>query len=344
MTTQPASPSRRQLAALAAVAAVAAGSVLVAACGSGGSSTPSGRSAAGITVGLITKTNANPYFVAMKEGAERAAKAEGVTLMAEAGDYDGDNSGQVTAVENMVTAGVKGIMITPNDPKAITPILARARQQGVVVIALDTPPDPSSSVDALFATNNFHAGILTGQYAKAAMAGKSAKIAMLDLAPGVTVGIQRHDGFLQGFGIKDGDPSIVCEQDTGGDLAKGQTAMENCLEKSAGINVVYAINQPAALGAYTALREAGKDRSTIIVTIDGSCTGVKAVQAGQISADAQQYPLKMASEGLQAIVRSAKTGKKPSGDTDTGVNLITAKALSGVTSKDVSFGLAHCWG
>jgi fructose transport system substrate-binding protein len=293
---------------------------------------------------LITKTDANPYFVAMTEGAERAARAGGVNLMTAAGAYDGDNSGQVTAVENMVAAGAEGIMITPNDPKAIAPILERARQQGVVVISLDTPPDPPSSMDALFATNNVNAGVLVGQYAKAAVAGKPAKIAMLDLAPGVSVGIQRHDGFLQGFGIKDGDPSIVCRQDTGGDQAKGQTAMENCLEKAPGINVVYAINQPAALGAYTALKEAGQDRSTMIVTIDGSCTGVKAVQAGQIAADAQQYPLRMATEGLQAIVQYVKTGKKPSGYTDTGVNLITDKAPSGVISRDVSFGLAHCWG
>src|SRR5206468_9014922 len=68
------------------------------------------------------------------------------------------------------------------------------------VIALDTPTDPQSAVDALFATNNFDAGLLIGKYAKAAMGGKPAKIATLDLAPGITVGILRHNGFLTGFG------------------------------------------------------------------------------------------------------------------------------------------------
>jgi fructose transport system substrate-binding protein len=167
---------------------------------------------------------------------------------------------------------------------------------------------------------------------------------MLDLNPGITVGVLRHNGFLQGYGIKEGDPSISCTQYTAGDQAKGQTAMENCLQKDPGINLVYTINEPAALGAYTALKAAGKDKSTMIVSIDGGCTGVRAVQSGQIAATAQQYPLKMAGQGVDSIVAWAKGGKKASGYTDTGVNLITAKPQPGLDSKDVQFGLANCWG
>jgi ABC-type sugar transport system substrate-binding protein len=189
-------------------------------------------------VGLITKTETNPFFVKMKEGAMEEAKAKGAKLMSGAGKFDGDNAGQITALENMVTAGAKAILITPSDTKAIVPSIKKARDAGVLVIALDTPTDPQGATDALFATDNFKAGVLIGQYAKAAMAGKTAKIATLDLAPGITVGKLRHDGFLKGFGIKEGDPMIVCSQDTQGDQAKGQTAMENCLQKNPDIDVV----------------------------------------------------------------------------------------------------------
>jgi fructose transport system substrate-binding protein len=321
------------------IGGLAALSLLAAGCGSGAKG-----SGGDITVGLITKTDTNPFFVKMKDGAQKQAKAQGVKLMTAAGKFDGDNASQVTAVENMIAAGVKGIMITPSDTKAIVPSLAKARAKGIEVIALDTPPDPQSSADALFATNNLNAGILIGKYAKAALGAKPVKIAMLNLAPGITVGVLRHNGFLQGFGIKEGDPSVVCQQDTAGDQAKGQTAMENCLQKAPGINLVYTINEPAALGAYTALKAAGKDKTTMIVSVDGGCTGVKAVQSGQIAATSQQYPLTMASQGVDAIVSFAKTGKKASGYTDTGVNLIAAKQQPGVDSKDVSFGLANCWG
>src|SRR5450759_823053 len=119
---------------------------------------------------------------------------------------------------------------------------------------------------------------------------------------------------------------IVCAQDTHGDQTEGQTAMENCLSKNSSINLVYTINEPAAFGAYTALKNAGKEKDVTIVSVDGGCQGVQGVVDGKIAATSQQYPLKMASMGVEAIVKYAKDGTKPTGYTDTGVTLITDKA------------------
>ncbi len=306
-----------------------------------------------ITVGLITKTETNPFFVKMKEGAQAKATELGVKLLTGAGASDGDNEGQVTALENMVNAGAKGILITPSDTKAIVPSIKKARDKGVLVIALDTPTDPQDAVDALFATNNFNAGLLIGQWAKGAMGGKKPVIATLDLAPGITVGAQRHNGFLQGYGLAKAEPTssalvtsaeVVCTQDTHGDQTEGQTAMENCLSKNPDINLVYTINEPAAFGAFQAIKSAGKDKAITIVSVDGGCRGVQGVVDGQIAATSQQYPLKMASLGVEAVVNFAKSGKKASGYTDTGVTLITDKPQAGVDSKDSKFGVANCWG
>ena len=308
-------------------------------------------------IGLITKTETNPFFVKMKEGAAAAAKAKGAKLMSGAGKADGDNAGQVTAMENMIAAGAKTILITPSDSKAIVPSIQKARAKGVLVIALDSPTDPADATDALFATDNYKAGVLIGQYAKAALAamggGKSPKIITLDLFPGHPVGAQRHNGFLKGFGLPapdaksnelGKDAAVVCMADSFGDQAKGQTAMENCLQKVGDANVVYTINEPAAAGAFNALKKAGKEKAVIIVSVDGGCQGIKDVGAGVISATSQQYPLKMAAMGVEAGVEYAKTGKKPSGYTDTGVTLIAAKAMAGVASKDVAAGTELCWG
>jgi len=303
-------------------------------------------------IGLITKTETNPFFVKMKEGAQAAATKGGAKLLSGAGKTDGDNAGQVTALENMVAAGAKTILITASDSKGIVPALAKARAAGVMVIALDTPTDPASAVDALFATDNYKAGLLIGRYARKAMAGKKAVIAAMDYNPGQPVGILRHNGFLAGFGVKgitaktatQIDTDVVCSQNSFGDQAKGQTAMENCLQKNPDINLVYTINEPAAAGAYQALKAAGKEKDVIIVSVDGGCAGVRNVQAGVIAATSQQYPLKMASMGVAAGIAYAKTGKKVAGYTDTGVTLISDKAQMGVTSKDSKFGLANCWG
>jgi fructose transport system substrate-binding protein len=336
---------------------------LLGACGGSPSTGPSATqapapgapAASGQTiVGLITKTETNPFFVKMKEGAQAKANELVVKLMTGAGARDGDNEGQVTALENMVNAGAKGVLITPSDTRAIVPSIQKARDKGVVVIALDTATEPQSAVDALFATNNFDAGLLIGQWAKAFMGDKKPVIATLDLQPGITVGAQRHNGFLKGYGLaSNADPNssdlvnasaVVCSQDTHGDQTEGQAAMENCLSKNPNINLVYTINEPAAFGAYQAIKAAGKEKGITIVSVDGGCRGAQGIVEGRIAATSQQYPLKMAAMGVEALAKFARTGQKPSGYTDTGVTLITDKPQAGVESKDSKYGLANCWG
>ncbi|WP_375546802.1 substrate-binding domain-containing protein [Streptomyces gossypii] len=330
--------TRRTAACAASAALLLAG---LTACGEGAQA---GDDGGPVKVGLITKTDTNPFFVKMKEGAKKSAEKHDVELSTAAGKFDGDNEGQVTAVENMVAAGVDGIMITPNDSEAIVPALEQARDKGVLVLALDSPTEPKTATDALYATDNHKAGELIGEYAKARMKGKKAKIAMLDLAPGVAVGTLRHDGFLKGYGIKDSDPSVVCSQHTQGDRSKGQTAMENCLQKAPDINVVYTINEPVALGAYKALKSKGRAEDTLIVSVDGGCTGVEAVKSGKIAATSQQYPLVMAEQGVEAVVQHVEKDTDLKGYYDTGVNLITDDAVQGQAAKDSTFGLDRCWG
>jgi fructose transport system substrate-binding protein len=332
--------TRRRLS-LAVAALALVGSVAVAAVASAEAS----RNAAATKVGLITKTESNPFFVKMRQGARQEAKKQGAQLLTAAGKSTDDNASQVAAIENMVTAGAKGILITPSVAKAIVPAIKKARAKGVLVIALDTPTDPTSAVDALFATDNFKAGTLIGQYARAATKGKTVTIGMLDEHAGSSVGALRHNGFLKGFGIKNGDKQIACVANGGGNQPDSQTAMENCLQKNSDIDVLYTINEPSAAGAWTALKNAGKSAGDIvIVSVDGGCAGVRNVKGGIIDATSQQYPLRMASLGVAAVVRFAKTGKKVSGYTDTGVNLIAKTAVAGVPSKSVAYGLANCWG
>jgi fructose transport system substrate-binding protein len=304
-------------------------------------------------IGLITKTETNPFFVKMKEGAQAEAKKLGAKLLTAAGKADGDNAGQVTAMENMIAAGAKTILITPSDSKAIVPSIKKAREKGVMIIALDSPADPADATDALFATDNYKAGVLIGEYAKAAMGATPAKIVTLDLFPGHPVGAQRHNGFMKGFGLAAADAKsndlsktaeIVCMADSFGDQAKGQTGMENCLQKNPDVNLVYTINEPAAAGAYKALKAAGKEKGIVIVSVDGGCQGIKDTAAGIITATSQQYPLKMAAMGVAAGVEYAKTGKKASGYVDTGVTLIATKIMKDVDSKSTKVGMDLCWG
>ena len=301
-----------------------------------------------LSVGLITKQEANPFWVTMKEVAQDTAGDEGVELLTATGRSDVDFESQVAALRSMTERGAKGILIAPTDSQAVVPAIEEARRAGVTVIAVDTPTDPRSAVDALFATDNAAAGRLIGRYAraKAEEKGLEPRIAMLDLAPGILSGQLRHRGFLEGFGIADGAPQIAGSVDTEGDEAKGRTGMAQLLKRDPEINVVYTVNEPAAFGAAAALAEAGRDQDDVIlVSVDGGCDAIKdGVRPGRIDATSQQYPENMAREGVEAVVRSAEGGRKPSGYLNTGVQLITDDAADGVSSRDVAFGVRNCWG
>ena len=307
---------------------------------------------------LITKNNTNPFFVKMKEGAEAAAKKAGLDFQAYAGEKDGDAAPQITAIENCVAAGAKGILITPSND-SVGPALKAARAKGVLVIALDTPLADKDAQDMTFATDNFEAGTLIGQWAAKTLGdkAKTAKIAMLDInKDNISVDVARDTGFLKGFGIEvpdlkvmgsEKDARVIGHGSSDASPEGGQKAMETLLAKDPDINVVYTINEPAAEGAFQALKSAGK--TALIVSVDGGCPGVKNVAGGVIGATSQQYPLLMASKGVEAIVAFAKDGKKPDASKgltffNTGVNLVTDKPVDGVKSIDSKKGTELCWG
>lgn len=319
-------------------AALATGALVLGLTACGGSGSDS------IKVGLITKTDSNPFFVKIREAAKAKAEADGAELVAMAGAFDGDNEGQVTAIENMVGQGVKGILITPNSSTGVLDAIKKARDAGVIVIALDTATDPEDAVDATFATDNKAAGVAQGKWVKAALGNTPPQVVMLDGTPGGTVDTFRHDGFLEGFGITNDSPEIVGQENTNGDQTKAQTAMENILQRAPGINALYTINEPAAAGAYQAIQSANRVDQITIGSIDGSCTGIADVKSGKIGATVLQFPAKMAELGIDAVVKYAKDGTKPSGFNDTGSQLVTDKPFPGIESKDTAWGEQNCWG
>ncbi len=314
-----------------------------------------------ISACLITKTDTNPFFVKMKEGAAAAAEANGIELSTFAGKIDGDVETQVSAVETCIASGAKGILITPTDSRALAPVVTQARDAGALVIALDTPFEPADVADATFATDNFKAGELIGQWAAARLGedAANAKIALLDLNPSeISVDYLRNNGFLKGFGIDIKDPTDIGDEDdprivgndvTNGNEEGGRTAMENLLQLDPEINVVYTINEPAAAGAYEALKSVGKEGDALIVSVDGGCPGVQNVAEGVIGATSMQFPLLMASLGIEAIKTWAENGTKPENSpgldfVNTGVELVTDEPVEGLESISSAEGLEKCWG
>jgi len=365
---------RRLFAVLIALAMVAA------ACGSsddGGStengSPDDGSSGGEVSMSLITKDSTNPFFVAMQEGAQEKADELGVEITIGSGKEEGDDQGQIDLIEAAISQDQDGILITPMSVN-VNSAIQKARDAGLYVIALDTPTDPPDVVDITFATDNCLAGEAIGQWAAGKLDGEKAVIARLVIFDDRVVSVDycRDNGFLKGMGIdivdptvmgdeadtgsySGGDYEIVCLEATGANEEGGRTGMETCLSKNSDINVVYTINEPTAFGAAAALKAEGKviGEDVIIVSVDGGLAGVEAVKNNEIQATSQQYPLRMASLGVEALKEIAEGGEPPTNTSadgtffDTGVALCTEDPMDSVTVTDqqnAQYCIDNAWG
>jgi fructose transport system substrate-binding protein len=349
-----------------AAATMAVAIVGLAGCSSGGSAgSTDGGSSGDINVTIITKDPNDAFWVSMISGAQGAADAEGVGLTVAAGRDQTDSDSQVQAIENAIARGDNAILIANNGP-AVNDAIQKAKDAGLLVIALDTPTTPADLADATFASDNFVAGQEIGQWTAGKLAGEKATIALIDLFAdkAVSIDYQRDQGFLDGMGIplgdetKNGDEAktgsysqgqyeIVCNEASDGAEDGGRTAMEKCLSLNPAVNVVYTANEPSALGAVQALKAAG-NTTAHVVSINGSCDGIKSVADGTLGADAQQYPSKMGADGVKAVIDWVKTGTKPTNPagqdfTNTGITLVTDQPVAGVDSITSDAGAAECY-
>ena len=256
------------------------------------------------------------------------------------------------AIENAISRGDKGILITPNGP-GVNPAITKARDAGLFVIALDTPPDPADTVDITFATDNFKAGELIGKWTAAQLGGKQATIAMLDLFNDkvVSVDYNRDQGFLTGMGIdtegQDEErrrgrrpaptPAATTRSSATSRPRATRTAARprwrSCLSKNPDINVVYTINEPAAAGASSALQGGREQRRADRVgrrwLRRGGQRGSRTASSARPRSSTR---CKMAQLGVEAITTIARGGEAPAVTPgldfyDTGVALVTDKPV-----------------
>jgi fructose transport system substrate-binding protein len=293
-------------------------------------------------IGIVELQLANPFFGRLEKSAVDTAKKYGLQVMTAEASTAGDSATQINAIENMINRGAKGITLDPANATALVPIVKKARDAGIIVVTTNTSLAPATAADAAYETDNLQAGLLIGRWAKATMGAKPTHIAMLDYDLSDKTSRARHDGFLKGFGIAEGDRRITGTALTMGNVETGQTAMENLLSAHPDINVIYTINEPAAQGAYFAIKKARRD--VLVTSIDGSCSGVRSVADGAIGATVMQFPARMGEMAVEAIIKAVDDGVKPSGFHDTGAVLITDRPVAGIDSKDSKWGLENCWG
>lgn len=266
-------------------------------------------------IGLSISTLNNPFFVDLRDGAQKAADELGYKLVVV--DAQNDPGKQVSDVEDLVQMGVDFILINPADSAAVVTAVEAANKANIPVITVDRGSEGGNVVTHI-ASDNVAGGRMAGEYVSELLGG-SGKIVELEGIPGTSAARDRGQGFNEIVAENSG-LNVVSNQPADFDRAKGLTVMENILQAQPEIDAVFAHNDEMALGALEAI-EASK-RNIIVVGFDATADAVKAVEDGRLAATVAQQPVLM---GELAVKTADKVLKGESVESFIPVELMLVK-------------------
>ena len=281
----------RNLNMMRSISTMVASLIALVACSNQGPDTGPGRTVASaaaapgaVTVGLSISTMNNPFFVALRDGAEAEAKAAGINLITV--DAQNDAAKQIAGVEDLIQKKVPVILLNPTDSDAVANVVKEATAAGIKVISLDRAVN-GAVVSSHVASDNTAGGRMAGEFLLKKL-GDKGNLVELEGIPGSSAARERGEGFESAIAGKAG-VKLVAKQPANFDRAQGLTVMENILQGNKDIQSVFAQNDEMALGAQRAIEEAGL-KSVAIVGFDATPDAVAAVKAGKLAATVQQKP------------------------------------------------------
>ncbi|TNH04909.1 ribose ABC transporter substrate-binding protein RbsB [Testudinibacter sp. TR-2022] len=258
----------------------------------------SGSALAKETLALAVSTLDNPFFVSLKDGAQKEADKLGYNLVVL--DSQNDPAKELANVEDLLVRGAKVLLINPTDSEAVANAVMRANKQGVPVITLDRGAAKGEVVSHI-ASDNVAGGKLAGDFI-AEKLGKEAKVIQLEGIAGTSAARERGEGFAQA--VEANGFALLASQPADFDRTKGLNVMENLLASQSEVQAVFAQNDEMALGALRALQAAKKE--VLVVGFDGTDDAVRAVEAGKLGATIAQQPEKIGELGVATADRVLK--------------------------------------
>ncbi|MGL4269618.1 MAG: ribose ABC transporter substrate-binding protein RbsB [Plesiomonas sp.] len=258
-----------------------------------------GNALAKDTLAMVVSTLNNPFFVTMKEGAEKKANELGYNLIVL--DSQNDPAKELANVEDLTVRGVKVLLINPTDSAAVANAVAMANRSNLPVITLDRGAEKGKVVSHI-ASDNVAGGKMAGDFI-AEKLGKQAKVIELEGIAGTSAARERGAGFKQAIDAH--QLQLLAAQPADFDRTKGLNVMENLLAAQPQVQAVFAQNDEMALGALRALQAAGKDK-VLVVGFDGTEDGIKAVQRGKLAATIAQQPDQIGSIGVETADKVLK--------------------------------------
>ncbi|WP_181555535.1 ribose ABC transporter substrate-binding protein RbsB [Thermaerobacillus caldiproteolyticus] len=254
-------------------------------------------------IGLSISTLNNPFFVTLKEGAEKAAKEENVQLIVV--DAQNDSAKQINDIEDLIQQGVDLILVNPTDSSAITSAVESANNANIPVITVDRSADGGKVVTHI-ASDNVTGGKMAGEFLIEKLK-DGGNVVELEGIPGSSAARERGEGFHQVID-KTSNIKVVAKQAADFDRAKGLSVMENILQSHSDIKAVFAHNDEMALGALEALEARGM-KDVIVVGFDATEDAVKAVKDGKMAATVAQKPELIGESAVKTALKVLKGEK-----------------------------------
>lgn len=234
-----------------------------------------------IKIGLSVSTLNNPFFVSLKNGVVKEAKAKGIEVIVI--DAQNDSAKQVNDVQDLLQKGVDALLINPTDSAAISTAVQSANDIGIPVITLDRSAD-KGKVESLVASDNVKGGQMAATYIVEQL-GKNAKVVELEGVPGASATRERGKGFHL---VADKKLKVVEKQSAHFDRTEGLNVMENIIQGNPDVQAVFAHNDEMALGALEAINSSGKD--ILVVGFDGNDDALKSIKDEKLNATVAQQP------------------------------------------------------
>ena len=265
------------------------------------------------TIGVSLLTLDNPFFKVIGDNIVSEGKKRGYEAVVVSGDKD--VAKQSNQIKDFIVKKVSAIVLSPCDSKSIIPVIQEANAAGIPVFTVDIPcNEPGVKIATQVATDNYSGGKEAGQAMIEALGEAGGKIAVLHFKQAESC-ILRVKGFREVIDAHNASGKakidIVTELESGGAKDVGYKAAEDALQAHGDLRGIFAINDPAALGARAALEKAGKTQQIVIVGFDGQPEGKQAIKEGKIYADPIQFPDKMGIQIVDAFVRHSKGEELP---------------------------------
>ncbi|MFV0314749.1 MAG: ABC transporter substrate-binding protein [Anaerotignum sp.] len=256
-------------------------------------------------IGLMVQDMSNPFFSAMDGGGKKAAKEIGAQINVQ--DAQLDLSSQYNQIDAFIQQGMDLIVVSAVDGDGLEPAILKAKDAGIIVIAVDTP---AKGADVVIMTDAVQAGMKSCEYLFDQMGGKG-QVLLVDGTPIQTI-IDRIDG-CKAVAEKYPDIKIVGQQASQNDRASGLAVTTDMLTANPDVTGIFGMNDPSALGAVLAVEQAGKQNQIIVTGVDGSPEAEDELkrEGSPFTGTATQNPGKMVSEAVR-IAQDMVAGTPPS--------------------------------